>query len=132
MANNVGGVVVLIFLAIGLIAYTSWRWFEGFYGLSVNPHARTFSKVVNGYITPFASGLAYLFYAIVTLIYVSNGLSSDNTNSNSCSVICKIASNVAGSIFLTLAGIILFGVAIGWIVELIRNHGRVMKNKLNY
>lgn len=119
IASRNGGVVFLILITLGIFCYSSWRFFEGIYGLRIKPDASNFQKVVNGIITPFASGIAYLIFAAANINDIVHGIDDPN-GSGGTNVTAKIASRTIGKVFLTIISFFLFVTAIMWVVDLIR------------
>jgi len=115
VAQSNGGFVVLIVETIGMLCYASWRSFEGFYGLRVDPRAKPAMKIINGYVVPFASTGIYTSYAISNIVEIVNGRRGNNND-----MAASLIKYTVGKILLQLAGIILFGVALGWIVMLLQ------------
>jgi len=115
IASRNGGIVFLILITLGIFAYSSWRFFEGIYGLRIKPDASNFVKVVNGIITPFASGIAYLIFAATNINTIVHGISNSNTN-----ITGKIADHTAGKVLLTIISFFLFVTALMWVVDLCR------------
>lgn len=116
MAKSTGGFVVLLIATFGMLCYACWRFFEGLYGLRVDPKGKTALKIVNGYVIPFTSCAIYISYAIGNLIAIVNGRRDNGGDDLSA----KMAENILGKIFLQLASIILFLVAIAWAVMLVQ------------
>lgn len=117
IAENNGGIVFLVLITIGIFCYSSWRFFEGIYGLRMDPDASTFVRVVKGIITPFASGIAYLVFAASNINDIVHGIDSSKGGSSFTS---KLTSNVGGKIFLTIISFFLFVTALMWCADLIR------------
>jgi flagellar biogenesis protein FliO len=115
VAQSNGGFVVLIIATIGMVCYALWRLFEGIYGLRVDPRAKAGMKIINGYVVPFASAMIYISYAVSNTIALVNGRRGNNND-----IAAKLIKHTIGKIFLQIAAIILFGVALGWLVMLVQ------------
>eukprot|EP01118_Nematostelium_gracile_P009097 TRINITY_DN3049_c0_g1_i1.p1 TRINITY_DN3049_c0_g1~~TRINITY_DN3049_c0_g1_i1.p1 ORF type:complete len:316 (-),score=95.56 TRINITY_DN3049_c0_g1_i1:35-982(-) len=115
VSQSNGGFIVLLIATIGMICYAAWRLFEGIYGLRVDPRAKPAMKVINGYVVPFASCLIYISYAVSNTIKIVQGRRGSNSD-----IAAKLIGRTIGKVFLQIAAIILFGVAIGWLVQLIQ------------
>jgi len=113
VASNTGGNVILILVTIGIFSYAGWRFFEGLYGLRLDPKGTKWMRFINGYVVPFASFIIYIAFGISNIVTIINGKRNNNS-----SVISSLGNHTIGKIFLQLAAVILFGVALGWIVML--------------
>jgi len=117
IASRKGGIVFLILITLGIFCYSSWRFFEGVYGLRIKPNGSKFQKIVGGIITPFASGTAYCIFAASNINVIVHGISSSNGSSD---ILATISHHVIGEVFITLIAVLLFVTAIMWIVDLIK------------
>jgi len=118
IADNNGGVVFLILIVIGLLCYSSWRFIEGLFGLQIKPNQPPFVQVVRGIITPFCSCIAYIVFAITSIVDVRNGISGDHENKDS--ITSRMVQYTIGEVFLVIVSFFLFVTAIMWVVDLIK------------
>jgi len=119
IASGNGGVVFLILVTLGILCYSSWRFFEGAYGLKIKPDSGKFANIVTGVVTPFASGIAYLIFAISNIVVIVQGINPGG-DSNDSTITQAMRGNIAGKIVFVLGGVVLFLAAIMWIVDLFR------------
>jgi len=117
VCNNLGGTVILIIATLGIFCYSFWRFFEGFYGLKILETDTKFQQVVNGYITPLFSGIAYIIFAISNIVTIRDGIGNID---NRTPFTEKMTEYTIGKVALALGGILLFCAAIMWIVDLIK------------
>jgi len=120
IAKGGAGVAFLILITLGILCYSSWRFFEGIYGLRIKKDAGKFINIVQGIITPFASGIAYLIFGVSNIVAIRDGINSSGSSDSSNSVTQAMRDNILGKIVLVIGGIVLFLAAIMWIVDLFR------------
>jgi hypothetical protein len=125
VASHIGGTVVLVLACIGIFCYSAWRFFELFYGLRDHPQDSKFKRAIDAYITPLASGIFYITFGVG----IAQTIRSGRSNGSSTSWSASLADHTAGKVLLTIAGIILFGVSIGWLVDLIRGKFKEEMNR---
>jgi len=117
VSSHTGGVWLIGVASIGLVGYASWRYFEALYGLRVQPYYGKFKTVVDGYIVPIASGTVYLTIAILNVVHL---VQKKHGNKDSINIGDELRENWAGQILLTIVAGVLFGVGVGWLVDLAR------------
>jgi len=122
IAQSGGGAAVLALATVGMFAYAAWRLFEGFYGLRTNPHSSLFINLINGYVVSFTSAFLYIVFGVSNIYTIIRGQREETAN-----ITGALVRHTAGRILLTIAAVILWCVAIAWIVLLLqRNFIRLM------
>lgn len=106
------GLILLCLMTIGIFCYSIWRLFEGFYGINVDPSSSRFGQLLRGYVIPFGSAIFYSFFGISLIIGMAHP-----THTSGLDWMGKFSGNVAGSLLLTSGSLVLFGVAVAWLVE---------------
>jgi len=128
VANAVGGDYFLGIATVGIIFYAMWRTAEFLWGLRVKPDHKAWKKYISGYMVPFCS---LIFYAIFAYSNIHEIIYSRRQGGQG-TFWQRLAGSVGGGIFLTLCGILLSFVALGWLGQIVKGDilGEMMNHKL--
>jgi len=127
VADAVGGNALLGIATVGILFYAFWRTSEFLWGLRVKPEHATWKKYISGYMVPFCSLIFYgiFAYSNVHEIIYNRRQGGQGTFWN------RLANEgVGGAIFLTLCGILLSAVALGWLAQIIK--GDILGEMMNH